>query len=270
MPEYNAELVGRTDVTPQLAILQVKPDAGVPEFAPGQYMVLGLRSDAPRLPECPPAEETPSSPVSGKLLQRAYSISSGSRQRDFLEFYVSLVTNGELTPRLFALRPGDRLFVGARAKGLFTLDAVPGAANVLMVATGTGLAPYISMLRTSILEDNGRKVAVLHGASYSWDLGYRGELEALSRARANFTYLPVISRPESDKDWRGRTGRLPTWLETPDLAQACGFPLEASATHVFLCGNPGMIQQAEAILTARGFSPDERGTTGTLHREKYW
>lgn len=268
MSDYNATLVGRIDITPQLAILRVKPDGGVPDFTPGQYAVLGLRSDAPRVPEASMDEEGPASP--DKMIKRAYSISSGSVQRDFLEFYVTLVTNGALTPRLFAMGPGERLFVGPRAKGMFTLESVPMDANVLLVATGTGLAPYISMLRTYVLEGEGRKMAVLQGASYSWDLGYRGELEALSRVRANFAYIPVISRPEGDPDWKGRTGRLPVWLENPALAEVCGFPLSPPDTHVFLCGNPGMIEQAETLLTARGHVVGERQSVGTLHREKYW
>lgn len=267
MPDYNATLIGRIDITPQLAILRVKPDGEVPEFTPGQYMVLGLRSEAPRVPEASSTEDVF---AAGKMIQRAYSISSGSLQRDFLEFYVSLVTNGALTPRLFALGMNDRLFLGPRAKGVFTLDSVPEGANILLVATGTGLAPYISMLRTHVLEGKGRKIAVLQGASYSWDLGYRGELEALSRARENFAYIPVVSRPEGDLDWKGRTGRLPVWLENPALVEACGFPLSPSATHIFLCGNPSMIEQAEADLTKCGHVVDERGTTGNLHREKYW
>ncbi|MEO5373134.1 MAG: ferredoxin--NADP reductase [Alphaproteobacteria bacterium] len=269
MPDYNATLIGRIDITPQLVILQVRPDESVPDFTPGQYMVLGLLPEAPRLPEATPVEDAPTA-TNGKMIRRAYSISSGSRQRDFLEFYVSLVSNGELTPRLFAMKAGDRLFVGPRAKGMFTVNDLPPDANLLMVATGTGLAPYISMLRTNVLEGRGRKVAVLHGASYSWDLGYRGELEGLSRVRNNFAYLPVVSRPEVDRDWQGRTGRLPSWLENPALAEGCGFPLSPTTAHVFLCGNPGMIEQAEAVLTARGYVVDERGTAGTLHREKYW
>lgn len=267
MPDYNATLIGRIDITPQLAILRVKPDSGVPEFKPGQYTVLGLLSEAPRVPESSLGEDVP---APGKMIQRAYSISSGSSQHDFLEFYVTLVTDGALTPRLFALAQGGRLFVGPRTKGAFTLDSVPEGANILLVATGTGLAPYISMLRTHVLGGDSRKIAVLQGASHSWDLGYRGELEALSRARPNFAYIPVVSRPEGDPDWKGRTGRLPAWMENPALAETCGFSLNPPDTHVFLCGNPGMIEQAEIDLTARGHIIDGRGTLGTVHREKYW
>jgi ferredoxin--NADP+ reductase len=268
MSEENATLIGRVDITPQLVILRIRPDGGVGDFTPGQYVLLGLPRSAPRIPEAT-EEEAPSTP-DGKLIRRAYSISSGSLERDCLEFYVSLVTNGELTPRLFALKDGDRVFVGPKAKGLFTINAAPPDTNILMVATGTGLAPYISMLRTNVLENKGRKIAVLQGASYSWDLGYRGELEGLAASQSNFAYVPVISRPSADPSWQGRTGRLPTWLENPDLTEACGFSLSDQRPHIFLCGNPGMIDEAERVLTAQGHVVNERGNVGNIHREKYW
>jgi ferredoxin--NADP+ reductase len=269
MAEENATLIGRVEITPQLIILRIRPDDGVGDFTPGQYVLLGLPRSAPRIPEAT-EEETPPPAPDGKLIRRAYSISSGSLERDFLEFYVSLVTNGELTPRLFALKNGDRVFVGPKAKGLFTISAAPADANILMVATGTGLAPYISMLRTNVLENKRRKIAVLQGASYSWDLGYRGELEGLALTQANFAYVPVISRPAADPSWQGRTGRLPAWLANPDLVEACGFPLDAPRPHIFLCGNPGMIDEAERVLTAQGHVVNERGNSGNIHREKYW
>ncbi|MEO5338569.1 MAG: ferredoxin--NADP reductase [Magnetospirillum sp. WYHS-4] len=261
--DYNATLLRRIDITPRLAILRVKPDGPVFEFAAGQYTVLGLRRNAPRLPAGGEGDDPPLG-AADRLVKRAYSISSGSLERESLEFYVSLVPSGELTPRLFALKEGDRLFLGPRAKGLFTLQEVPSDRHVLMVATGTGLAPYMSMLRTRVLVASERRVAVLHGARYSWDLGYRGELEDLRRACPRFAYLPVVSRPADDPAWNGRAGRLPRWLDDPALEEACGFPLVPACTHVFLCGNPAMIEEAEPRLATRGYGPD------SLHREKYW
>jgi ferredoxin--NADP+ reductase len=229
---------------------------------------LGLAGQAPKVPEAQ-GSETPAADAQ-KLIKRAYSISSGSRERDYLEFYISLVTSGELTPRLFALREGERLFVGGKPKGLFTLAGVPADQAVLLVATGTGLAPYVSMLRTHLLESPDRRLAVLHGASYSWDLGYRAELETLSRIRPHFAYLPVVSRPADDPSWAGRTGRLTAWLERPDVSQACRFPIDPGQAHVFLCGNPGMVEEAARILEAKGYAQGARPNAGPLHLEKYW
>ncbi|MBF0370691.1 MAG: ferredoxin--NADP reductase [Magnetococcales bacterium] len=268
---YNATVIKRIDITPQLAIFQVRPDDNNLAFIPGQFTVLGLTREAPRVPEAGPGDPYPPEKA-GRLIRRAYSISSGSEEKAFLEFYVSMVTSGELTPRIFALQEGSRLFVGKKASGVFTLDSVPQDKNILLVGTGTGLAPYISMVRTLALGIGCpiRPLAVLHGASYSWDLGYRGELEGLSRQCPKFGYIPVISRPQEDGDWNGRTGRLNDWITHPELPDACGFDLSPEQTHVFLCGNPGMVENAAAQLQEKGFDPGSRKEPGNLHLEKYW
>lgn len=267
---YNATVLHRIDITPRLSIFQVKPDDAVFSFTPGQFTVLGLLRSAPRTPESDPEE--PAGEKASRLIRRAYSISSGSLDKGFLEFYISQVTNGELTPRLFLLQPGDRLFVGAKASGLFTLNQVPPDREILMIATGTGLAPYVSMLRTHAagLAASGRRLAVLHGASFSWDLGYRGELETLQRHHPGFRYLPLISRPEEDPAWQGATGRITQWLEHLELAERLGFDPDPASTHIFLCGHPGMIEESMAILAGKGFTLGTRQEPGNLHTEKYW
>ena len=270
-PQYNAVVLKRIEVTPQLIILQVRPDDGVKDFKPGQFSVLGLFREAPRVAEADP-EEVPEEKRK-TLVRRAYSISSGSQRKEYLEFYISLVYSGELTPRLLALQPEDRLFVGPKMAGVFTLDKAPVDKNILLVATGTGLAPYVSMARTLSLGEGGcpiRPLAVLHGASYSWDLGYRAELEGLNAQCERFHYLPIVSRPEKDASWSGRTGRLTDWLDKPDLGEMCGFSLDPEQTQVFLCGNPGMIETAAEQLKARGYDPGTRKEPGNLHMEKYW
>ena len=265
-PDYNATLIERVDITPRLAIMRVRPDSLDFAFTPGQYGTLALMRGAPRLADADPEDVAADAP--DKLIKRAYSISSGSRTRDFIEFFVALVGSGELTPRLFALAIGDRLFLGPKPKGLFTLNLVPADKDVLMVATGTGLAPYVSMLRTHMAERPDQRIAVLHGASFSWDLGYRAELERMAAHHDNLVYLPVVSRP--DGDWAGWSGRLPGWLDSPELPPACRFDLNPETTHVLLCGNPGMIEEARARLEAKGYQTATPKVPGSLHVEKYW
>ncbi|MFM1749790.1 MAG: hypothetical protein RLZZ188_3456, partial [Verrucomicrobiota bacterium] len=150
---YNATVVGREAINPQLMILRVRPDVGEFNFTPGQFGVLGLRGGEPRVPEAEPDAK----PVeSDKLIRRAYSISSTNLEKAYVEFYLTLVTSGQLTPRLFALKHGARIFLGPKASGLFTLDRVVPGKAVVLVATGTGLAPYISMLRTMLISDTTR------------------------------------------------------------------------------------------------------------------
>jgi ferredoxin/flavodoxin---NADP+ reductase len=264
---YNAVLVGREEINAQLRILRIQPDSPLFDFKPGQFAVVGLLGREPRVPEADD-EDPPALP--GKMLRRAYSIASSSVERHYVEFYVNLVTSGSFTPRLFAVPYGGRLFLGPKATGLFTLDRVPPDRAVVLIATGTGLAPYMSMLRTMLVQETQRPFVVLHGARYSWDLGYRGELESLARIRSNFTYIPSITRPHEDPHFRGHTGRIQTLIEKGIIETLSGVPLEPARADVFLCGNPEMIDSVKEILLPRGFTPDRGKEAGTIHIEEYW
>jgi ferredoxin--NADP+ reductase len=134
------------------------------------------------------------------------------------------VRSGELTPRLFALEVKDRLYMGPKAAGIFTLDRVPEGLDAVLVSTGTGIAPYMSMLRTALVCGGPRRFAVLHGARFSWDLGYRAELTALSRRCANLVYLPSITRPHEDATWTGLSGYLQDLILAPEVTECLGFP----------------------------------------------
>ena len=264
---YNATLTGREEVNPQLVVLRVQPESALFDFKPGQFAVLGLLGREPRVAEATP-EDSPADP--DKLIRRAYSIASSSVERRYLEFYLTLITSGQLTPRLFALKHGSRLFLGPKATGVFTLDRVPPGKAVILIATGTGLAPYISMLRTMLVNDTQRRYVVLHGARFSWDLGYRGELETLARLRPNFTYIPSITRQDQDPGFRGQVGRIQALLEQGVVEREAGLELDPALADVFLCGHPDMINSVKGMLAARGFTPDHGKQTGTIHVEEYW
>jgi ferredoxin--NADP+ reductase len=264
---YNATVIGREEINPQLLVLRVRPDTELFEFKPGQFGVLGMLGKAPRVAEAAP-EDPPSEP--DKMIRRAYSIASASIERRYLEFYLTLITSGQLTPRLFALNHGGRVFLGPKASGIFTLDRVAPEKAVVLVATGTGLAPYVSMLRTLLVDDSRRKFVVLHGARYSWDLGYRGELESLARLRPNFTYIPSITRPDQDPHFIGYTGRIQTLLEQGILERESGVELDPAKTEVFLCGNPDMVKLATLLLEGKGFAAKGGSSPATIHVEEYW
>ena len=255
---YNATVIGREEINPQLVILRVRPDATVFEFKPGQFGVLGLLGSAPRVAEAA-AEDSVSEP--DKLIRRAYSIASSSVERRYVEFYLTLITSGQLTPRLFALRHGSRVFVRLFPEKL---------QGIILIATGTGLAPYISMLRTMLMHETNRRFVVLHGARFGWDLGYRGELESLARLRPNFTYLPSITRPDQDPHFHGHTGRIQTLVEQGLIEKESGVALDPAQAEVFLCGNPEMVKTVKELLAVKGFSPSHGKTPGTIHVEEYW
>jgi ferredoxin--NADP+ reductase len=264
---YNSVLTGREEINAQLLIMRVQPDSGLFDFKPGQFAVIGLQGHETRVQEADD-EEPPAEP--GRLIRRAYSIASSSAEKRYVEFYATLITSGQLTPRLFALPHGGRLFLGAKASGMFTLDRVAPGKAVLLIATGTGLAPYMSMLRTMLVTDNSRPYVVLHGARYSWDLGYRAELESLARLRPNLTYIPSITRPDEDPHFRGHTGRIQTLLEQGIVEALAGVPLDPARIEVFLCGNPEMIGVVKEMLAPRAFTAPRGKEPGTLHVEEYW
>jgi ferredoxin--NADP+ reductase len=265
--EMNATVTRVSQLNHGLLILRVTPDEGVPDFLPGQYTVLGLPGSAPRVDYADPEPEPPDQ---DKLIKRAYSITSSSLQNEYLEFYVALVYGGALTPRLFALQEGDRIWIGKKTVGMFTLkDATPGH-DIVFVATGTGLAPYLSMLRSAYRFEDGHRTVVIHGARVSWDLGYMRDLTGLATRHRNFHYLPIIDEHERDPDWPGKVGFVNAYFDDGTLEDILGHRWDPARTSVFLCGNPLMIQAMEKKLLADGFKIHSRKEQGNLFLEKYW
>ena len=267
-PALNAVVTQKTELTPRLMTLRVVADGwDLPHFEAGQYAVLGLPPSAERyylsVPETNPPEP-------GKLIRRAYSIASSSLTKEFMDFYINLVSNGALTPRLFALDVGDPLWLSDRVVGLFTLDQVTPGRHIVMVATGTGLAPYMSMLSTHLQCNSPRQIAVLHGAYHSWDLGYRSELLTMQHLCSNFTYVATIDRPQDEPvAWHGETGWVQDLWRKGVIAEAWGFPPTPEDCDVFLCGNPAMINEMSDVLEGQGYQEHTNHQPGQIHVERF-
>jgi ferredoxin/flavodoxin---NADP+ reductase len=246
----NATVIKRIDVTPDLLIIHVKPDAGVPDFLAGQYVALAL--DASHVG------------ISGKpkLIKRAYSIGSSPSEKEYLEFYIAIVKDGELTPLLANLREGDRMHVAPKITGTFTLKEVPNGSNLIFVSTGTGIAPYMAMLRTKETWTNYQSMVLVHGVRYETDLAYADELRGFQDQFSRFRYFPIVSR--ASEAWSGDRGHLQKLFTEGKIN------LQAQKDHVFLCGNPAMIEDMEKYLAALGYVEHTRKQPGTLHLEKYW
>ncbi len=264
---YNATVIQKILMTPGLMTLRVRPDEDRPNFTPGQYTVLGLLNSAPRVEESEPDEKVYEKET---LIRRAYSISSASIEKEYFEFYISQVRSGQLTPRLFALEQGDRVFLGPKTVGMFTLDKVPEGKDLIFIATGTGLAPYMSMIRSELHKHKSRNFVVLHGAASSWDLGYRDELATVDRLVDNFHYIPTITDPEKDPSWNGQKGFLEPIITSGALEEKVGKELSPHDFDVFLCGNPVMVENVTNLLVEKGFQPDIKKEIGTIHKEEYW
>jgi ferredoxin--NADP+ reductase len=240
---YNATLVRRKDDTPDLASFWVRFDGEPVPFEPGQYMTTGVFVD-------------------GKLLQRPYSVASSPRRAaDGYELYVRLVPVMRFTEALWRLPVGHRMrMIGP--KGRFMLEADDDRTH-LFVSTGTGIAPFISMMRTLLIDGAPRPVVLVNGVSYAHDLGYREPLEAWERTgEYPVTYVPTVSRPgdPANAGWRGRTGRVEAIVG--DLCGELG--LQPERTVVYICGNPDMILNVERELMGLGF-PEFH-----VKKELYW
>jgi ferredoxin/flavodoxin---NADP+ reductase len=299
--KYNATVLRLLKVHSDLMLLRVRPDFPRPLHKAGQYSVLGLGYWEPRFPGCEeemlnPGDET-------KLARRSYSISCSLLDRrgelldvsqtDWLEFYIVLMrASGKpqapaLTPRLFMLREGDRLFLGEKIAGVYTLDPVQPDDTVIFLATGTGEAPHNYMLWE--LLRRGHRGRILSGCCvrYQKDLAYRSTHDELMRRFPRYAYLPLTTR-EPDVLTKGKV-YIQDLIASGHLEEVLGQKLDPERTHVFLCGNPKMIGVPEKnretgervypqppgvieLLEKRGFRADvpQLKIKGTIHYEEYW
>lgn len=266
--KLNAIVTAREDFSPRQMVIRVAASGWeLPDFEPGQFAVLGLPGYAPR---CSLSEPEQSKSIPDKLIRRAYSIASSSLVHEFMDFYVGLVTSGALTPRLFALGIGDGIWLSSKVTGIFTFEGVPADKNIVLIATGTGLAPYMSMLSTHLHCGSPRRFAVLHGSYHSWDLGYRSELLTMQHLCNNFSYFATIDRPEDEPvAWTGPVGFVQDLWRQGFIAQKWGFKPTPENSHVFLCGNPRMIEEAEEMLEEDGFQEHSPAHPGQIHIERY-
>ena len=261
---FNATVTGIDRLNEALIVLRARLDDGSRlDFEPGQFVNLGL----------PPWKDEDPPPKDG-LVKRPYSIASAPREPE-LEFFLRLVDGGALTPSLFRLTEGDPLWVETRAVGKFTLASLPEAPgpterDLVLVSTGTGLAPFQSMLREFDGQDLWRRFVMINGVRIESDLGYRAELEQKHRDDERFVYVPLCSREPEGSPWDGLRGRVQEALAPATYEELVGAPLDPAHCQVMLCGNPEMIDTLEADLGERGFKRHRRREPGQLHLERYW
>jgi ferredoxin/flavodoxin---NADP+ reductase len=256
--EYNATLTERVDITDALTLFRVTPDK-MPEkqpwFTPGQYCVLGANNQE--------------KPELGSV-RRSMSIASAPEDNGPIEFYIRWVAKPEsenpLTHLLWKLKSGDRMYMRAVAAGVFTVKDTIGLDDSrirVMVAAGTGSAPFVSMLRSELRQNptaDLSKWVLLHGASYPADLGYRDELQQMID-KNKLKYWGTVSRPK-DTDWTGDKGRVESYFEPgrlDDLEQRLGLPPGGFTPRnvvIYICGLTGTITGTIVPLIDRGFIPD--------------
>ncbi len=284
---YNATITHFEPTHSDLWVLRVKPDHGSVSHLPGQYASLGLGFWEERIDD---AVDPGLDGRWDKMVRRSYSISHPifdehgylAGEADELEFYIVLVppTDGNvpgLTPRLALKRPGDRIYLGPKVAGRYTLAPVTDpASTAIFLSTGTGEAPHNAMV-TELLRKGHHGPIVSAVSVRQWaDLGYRSQHEELERRYAGYRYLPLPTRePDVPKRY------IQDLIRDGELGD-----LDPATTHVFLCGNPAMIGLPETdadgvatypevtgvveLLVAQGFTLDHRTQRGNIHFEEYW
>jgi ferredoxin--NADP+ reductase len=244
---YHPRITKRVDFAPDLWMIRVNP-GGEFKFVPGQYATLGVWEEG-----------------SQKRSERPYSIVSAPYESE-IEFFFELVPNGDLTPQLYRLQIGDGLLMRKVPKGRFTLDVKSGRTNHLLICTVTGIAPFVSYVRT-LFEDwkEGRfagehKLFLLSGASRSWEFGYHVEMQEYARQVPWLRFVPTVSRPWEDEEWKGERGRVEDILRE----YAAMWKITGENCIAYLCGHPEMIERCKGILKRCG-CPKE-----AIKEEIYW
>ncbi len=218
----------------------------VQAFEPGQFLQLGLE-------------------VNGEHVHRPYSVASPAGES--IEFFIVVVEDGKLTPNLWMLHPGDKIDVSEKAAGSFTLSHCPDASVLWLLATGTGIAPYIAMLRTAEPWQRYKRVVFVHGVRKACDLAYQTELTDYAARYGNrFRYVPVISREEKPDSL---FGRITTCIGNGSLENIADQPITVDAC-VMMCGNPDMLNETEQLLISRGLAKHRAKSPGQIVVERYW
>jgi ferredoxin--NADP+ reductase len=253
MPKWcPATVVEKKIWTEGLFTIRVSTSEVTP-FLPGQFLQLGI------FPDGHDGDEA-------KLINRPYSVASPHGEE--LEFFIVLVEEGELTPRLWQLEAGSSLQVSQRAAGSFTLKKTPDAETLWLVATGTGLAPYIAMLRTDEPWESYQNIVVVHGVRHFADLAYTNELRALEETHAGrFKLVQALTREEADGTLNGR---IPTLFDNGEIETATGFECRPDNSSVLLCGNPAMLDTMEEVLGKREMKRHRSKSPGQIVLERYW
>jgi ferredoxin--NADP+ reductase len=186
-------------------------------------------------------------------------------QDPVLEFYGIVVPQGPLSPRLAELRAGDRLLIATNPAGFLILSEVPDAETLWLVSTGTGIAPFLSILRTETPWRRFRNVVLVHAVRHARELAYQDLIRKISKEHA-LRYITFVSREAAPGSL---AGRIPAAIHDGRLEAAAGLALE-ERSHVMLCGNPDMLKDASAALAGRGLRKHRRRNPGHITVESFW
>lgn len=240
-------------LTPNLFTLRTTRDPGF-RFTAGQFARLGVRKP------------------SGCIVWRAYSMVSAPHD-EFLDFFSIVVPDGEFTSELSRLSVGDELLVEKQAFGFLTLDRFPDGCDLWLLATGTGIAPFLSILQDFEAWQRFERIVLVYSVRQARELAYQQLIADLPRREYleglgdKLTYVPVVTREQVTGALHGRITQL---IETGELERAAGLALSPEHSRIMLCGNPQMIEDTRAVLKTRDLQLALTRRPGQVAVENYW
>jgi len=202
--------------------------------------------------------------IGGERIARPFSFVNAP-QDPVLEFYGITVPEGPLSPKLAALKVGDGLYVAGNPAGFLVLSEVPDAQTLWLISTGTGIAPFLSILRTDAPWTRFRNIVLVHAVRHARELVYR-DLILEVKKKQNLRYVTFVSREHAPG---ALEGRIPAAISDGRLEAAAGVAL-GTDSHAMLCGNPDMLKDVQVALAARGMRKHRRRTPGHISVESFW
>lgn len=238
-------VVNKKQWSEELFSLQI--DAAIPEFNAGQFVRIALD-------------------INDERIARPYSCVNSPDEK-YIEVYFNIIPDGPLTPKLARLEIGDSIWVWDSVNGLLTLNEVPECRHLWMCATGTGIGPYISIMKTDKVWNRFEKVILVYATRTFAEMAYQDFINSVSSDHGGqFIYCPILSREEKQSML---PGRIPALIDTGKLEAQAGLEIDAQNSHVMLCGNSGMIADTITVLGKRGMQKHKRREPGHIAMEKY-
>ena len=232
-----------TDVLYSLRI-----EADIDPFIAGQYGRLGLNIDE-------------------QIVGRPYSFVNAPHE-NIHEFYSITVQHGPLSSKLSTLQESDSVWIDRRANGFFTLNEVPNGRDIWMFATGTGLGPFLSILKSDEVWQRFERIVLVHAVRYAKELTYQETIQEFSENHDGcFQMISFVSREKTDF---ALPGRIPAAIESCMLEEKVGFELDPMYSQTMLCGNPDMLVDTRNALKKKGLEKNLRRSPGHITTESYW
>ncbi|VFP81283.1 Flavodoxin/ferredoxin--NADP reductase [Buchnera aphidicola (Cinara kochiana kochiana)] len=202
-----------------------------------------------------------------KRIQRAYSFINPPHDKN-LEFYILLIKTGQLTPRLYDIYH-HKIYIAKNSFGFFTITELPSKENIWMIATGTALGPYCSILQHENILNKFNKIILVYAVKYNIDLNYLNIFKKIKNKYKDKIIIKIILSQEKNKKYL--YGRIPDLIRSGKLEKSINEPLHIDTSHVMLCGNPNMIQDTQKILfSLKNMKKHFRRKPGHITSENYW